>query len=327
VAKRGEFYKFAPGAVAWLWKHVAEFDVVHIHALFSFVSNAAALICRLRGVPYIVRPLGTLNSWGVTNRRPWLKRLSLAAIEGPILSHAAFVHFTSDAEVQEAQALRIPFRAAVVPLGVAEPPARQHGSAEWSGALPQGRDYILFLSRIDPKKNLETLLDAFAILRAEFPAVPLVIAGDGRAGYVEQLRQKAKSLGVDEDIVWTGHIDGARKWDTLRGARVFVLPSFSENFGIAAAEALIAGVPCVLAHGVAVAADVARAGAGIAVNPDAPSVASAVGELLRDAAMHARMAERARALGMEQYSAATMASRVSQLYAQAGESGRRHALP
>ena len=94
------------------------FDVVHIHSLFSFTCVAAALIASWRRVPYVVRPLGTLSEYGVTQRRPWLKRLSLAILEARILRHAAAVHFTSEAEREEAMKLNLPLQGVVIPLAV-----------------------------------------------------------------------------------------------------------------------------------------------------------------------------------------------------------------
>ena len=78
-----DFYNIAPGIVPWLWRNVRRFDVVHIHALFSFSSIAAAIVARARGVPYIIRPLGTLTTYGISQRRHWLKRLSLGLHRGP----------------------------------------------------------------------------------------------------------------------------------------------------------------------------------------------------------------------------------------------------
>ena len=88
-------YKVAPGLVPRLMHAMELHDVVHIHALFSFASTVAAWVARRRRVPYIVRPLGTLGSYGLHARRRWLKRLSLALVEGSILRSAAAVHFTS----------------------------------------------------------------------------------------------------------------------------------------------------------------------------------------------------------------------------------------
>ena len=160
--KRLEFYKISPGFARWVWRHAGDYDIVHIHALFSFTSVAAAWAARRAGVPYVVRPLGTLGRYGMGRRRPWLKRLSLAWLEGPILRHAAAVHFTSEAERQEAEALGVPMRGALVPLGIEPGPAADVAAMQARfPALREGR-CVLFLSRLDPKKNLEGLLRAFS---------------------------------------------------------------------------------------------------------------------------------------------------------------------
>ena len=112
-----DFYKTAPAILPWLWRHVRTYDVVHIHSLFSFTCVAAALIARWRRVPYVIRPLGTLSHYGITQRRRWLKWLSLAVLEGRILRHAAAVHFTSEVERDEAIRLNLPIRGCRYSLG------------------------------------------------------------------------------------------------------------------------------------------------------------------------------------------------------------------
>ena len=89
------FYKFSAALTRWLARMYAEFDLVHIHALFSHCSLAAALR-PARGRPYMVRPLGTLNRWGIRNRRPWLKRLSFRVLESGILASPRAMHYTCE---------------------------------------------------------------------------------------------------------------------------------------------------------------------------------------------------------------------------------------
>jgi len=119
--KNTEFYKAAWSFVPWVRRNVGRFDVVHIHALFSFSSIVAAWAARRAGVPYIVRPLGTLTHYGRTQRRPWLKRQSIKWIEGPVLRDAAAVHFTSLDEQREAEACCVLMRSVVIPLGIEAP--------------------------------------------------------------------------------------------------------------------------------------------------------------------------------------------------------------
>lgn len=312
--KRLEFYKVSPGVAWWVFLHVRDYDVVHIHALFSFTSVAAAWAARWAGVPYVVRPLGTLNRYGVEQRRPWLKQLSLKLLEGPILRHAAAVHFTAEAEQVEALSLGIAMHGEIIPLGI-EP--THMGDDQVLLDRRPGTDNersLLFLSRLDPKKNVEGLLKACNLLAKEWPDLRLVIAGNGEASYVVGLKKLALELGMEKRVVWMGHIDGEHKAAALAAAQVFVLPSFSENFGIAAAEALMAGLPCVLGKGVAIADEVSEAGAGIAVEPDPDSIAQGLRKLLSDDTLRASMAVRATELAREKYSVDAMGEKLVKLY-------------
>lgn len=315
-AKRSEFYKFSPALGWWLMRHAADYDLLHIHALFSFSSLAAAWAAWRAGVPYIVRPLGTLTRYGMERRRPALKQASLRWLEGPLLRRAAAVHFTAEAEREEAALLGIPMRGAVLPLAVDALP--EPDCAVLFARFPALRlgNYVLFLSRLDPKKNVEALLGAIALLQRGHPDLQLVLVGDGDRAYVAQLKQRAALLGIADRLVWTGFLDGALKAAVLKGAAVFALPSFSENFGIAAAEALLAGLPCVLGRGVAIAAEVEAAGAGRSVEPEATATAQALGYYLADAAARAAAGAAARRLAASHYSVDTMGRQLLQLYTQ-----------
>jgi len=151
--KRSEFYKVAPSFARWISAHAHDYDVIHIHALFSFTSIAAAWAARRAGVPYIVRPLGTLTHYGRTRRRPWLKRQSIKWIEGPVLRDAAAVHFTSLDEQREAEACGVSMRSVVIPLGIEAPPFTDDTLVRSRFVALQAAPYLLHLSRLDPKEK------------------------------------------------------------------------------------------------------------------------------------------------------------------------------
>lgn len=321
--KSTEFYKTAPTILPWLWRNVRRFDVLHIHALFSFTSIAAGCVAHWRGVPYIVRPLGTLSKYGATARRPWLKRLSLAMIDGPVLRHAEAVHFTSEAEWEEAKPLNLSLRGVVIPLAVKE---EQRGDAQLLlQDYPLLRDgaIVLCLSRLDPKKNIEGLLRAFAIVRARRQDVALLIVGDGPRPYVNRLKMLAQTLDVSPYTVWLGHVEGARKAAAFAAAHIFALPSLSENFGSAAAEAMLAGLPCVLGQGVAIAKQAELAGASITVTPEPESIAKGVTELLANEPRRDCMGKRARQFARQEYSVQRMTDRLTALYRRIGRGNGR----
>lgn len=310
-AKRLEFYKVSPGFAAWMARNVGRYDLVHIHALFSFTTPVAAWAAHRAGVPYVIRPLGTLNRYGMSRRRHWLKRLSLRFLEGPVLRRAAAVHFTSEAEAAEARQLGIPMKEALIPLGV-EPRAAKAAPGSSILAEAGDRPCVLFLSRLDAKKNLEGLLEALALLAPEIPR--LIVAGGGAADYVAALKQRAESLGIGRRVTWAGHVEGAAKAAAFAAADVFALPSFSENFGIAAAEALAAGLPCLLGEGVAIAKDVVEAGAGVSTGTDPRSIADGLSRMIASEEGLAAMAANARELAQERFSVQAMGAGLKQLY-------------
>jgi glycosyltransferase involved in cell wall biosynthesis len=302
------------------------------------------------------------------NRRRIPKLISFRLIELPILMHAAAIHYTSEAERNEAALLdpRIARReSAVMPL----PIEQRAWSKELATASPsnggqgaeggqqffvtfpraQGKRIILFLSRIDRKKGLELLIDAFAMVRNQQKDVALVIAGEGEEAYVRELRERAKSDrestrlqdsettgqrdykttgqrdrgpvvsgqlsgGLSSDVIWTGHLSGEMKAAALAAADVFVLPSASENFGIAAAESLAAGVPTIVSEEVALSADIRRYDAGVVVKRDVQPLATAIADLLSNKERAAALAANGRRLAEERYSREAVGKALHHLY-------------
>jgi glycosyltransferase involved in cell wall biosynthesis len=306
-AKRADFYKWSPGFARWISSAARNYDLLHLHALFSFTTTAASQAARRDGVPYVVRPLGTLDEWGLQHRRPWLKRLSLRLVEAPMLRAAAAVHFTSEDEARQASSLRIAWQPAVIPLGIEMPPPIARTPAS------DGSVRALYLSRLSPKKNVEGLLDAMALVQGELTQLRLTIAGSGDAAYAQALRDRAIALGLGDRVRWLGHVDGLVKRRAFEDADFFVLPSHSENFGIAAAEALAHGLPCLLAEGVAIARDVAGAGAGLSVAPTPEAIAAGL-RLMMPPSARASMGPAAMRLARERYSLDAMGARLKQLY-------------
>ncbi|HWY51316.1 MAG TPA: glycosyltransferase [Chthoniobacterales bacterium] len=281
-------YKISFSLRRWLDRHAREFDLVHIHALFSFSSRTAAHAAQKQRVPYIVRPLGVLNRWGLANRRPFLKRFWLRFVELPILTAAAAIHYTTDAERDEAAMIDpkiAQLRSFVVPIPVDLQMSDVKGQgSEFLQKYPQaaGKKIVLFLARLDEKKGLDLLLEAFASAKQEHPDSLLVIAGDGRARFVRGLHQQAERYGIAEHVLWTGFLGESEKAAAFSAATIYVLPSYSENFGIAAAEALASGVPTLLSDQVAIARDAANAKAAFVVPARVPELTRAIGQLLSD---------------------------------------------
>jgi glycosyltransferase involved in cell wall biosynthesis len=316
--KQSEFYKFSLPLRRWLRQRVGDYDVIHVHALFSHSSVSAARAAWRAKVPYVIRPLGVLNRWGLRKRRRWFKALSLALIERPLLRRAAAIHYTSALERDEAEAAGVIGRGVVIPLGIDLQAMNENRSRpdDADAIWPELSrcEVVLFLSRLDPKKGLELLLEAFAQVVHRHPQTRLLIAGDGQAEYVAQLRGLAHKLGIGSQVVWAGHVEGGRKRAALAAASLFVLPSHSENFGIAAVEAMASGVPVVLTEGVAIAAEVAAAQAGRVTAREPAAIAEAIDAILGDARLRQTIAENARQLAATAFSLEQMGKRLADLY-------------
>lgn len=281
---------------------------------------SAAYLAHHKGVPYIVRPLGTLNRWGRLQRRPVLKRLSLQIFERRILQNATAVHFTSEKERGEAGELGFTYRSVVVPLGIDLAPYQQlPGAEQFLRRWPQaaGRFRFLYLSRLDPKKGLEVLLAALSRLQKICPESILIVAGDGDADYKAHLHQLAYQLNVHENIIWTGFLHGEDKLAAYSAADVFVLPSYSENFGIVVVEAMAAGLPIILSDQVGICQEVASAQAGYVVTTDDVSLAAALERMLADDNTRTVMGQNAHRLAEKQYSLNAMSHHLQQMYQEA----------
>jgi glycosyltransferase involved in cell wall biosynthesis len=319
------FFKVSVGLGWWLRENVKALDVVHAHALFAFAPVMAAFTARQAGVPYVLRPLGVLANYGMTRRHPWLKRASFTLIERRLIESASAVHFTSSAEQAEAVAMGLKCKGVVIPLGI----ELSNVTKSVRGRRKQVDTFnLLFLSRIDRVKNLEGLLQAMRLLLSKNTNVTLNIAGDGDASYITSLQSLARHLAIDGRVNWLGYLEGEKKREVLEAASAFVLPSYSESFGIAVVEALAAGLPCLVSSGVAISDEVENAGAGIVTGTTPEEIAAGLERLLGDQNGMAASSAAARSLAYNKFSIDAMGVRLEALYRNilVLERGRRLAL-
>lgn len=315
-------YSSSPAMFWWLRRNVARFHLVHVHGLFSFAPVVAGFLGVRAGVPLIVRPFGVLNRYGLERRRPWAKRVSIALVEGPLLRRASAMQFTSAAELDQATEAGLAHNGVVLPLGLPQTPC---GDPELIRArFPRLRagSVLLSLSRLDRAKNIEALLDAFALVGRDHPEASLLVCGDGAAAYRAAVEQRALQLGLGESVIWAGDVRGSMKASAFAVADVFVLPSFSENFGISVVEAMAAGKPVVVTRGVPMHDTIEQAGAGLVAGTDAASLAAAFGRCLDGRFDLQAAGIRARELADEEFSLASFSKRLLQLYGRVLEHSR-----
>lgn len=183
---------------------------------------------------------------------------------------------------------------------------------------------VLFLGRLWQEKGAYDLVDATARLASEFPGMRVVCAGDGD---VKALQARAAELGVAQNLSFPGWVDGAAKDALLARASIFVLPSYFEGLPMGVLEAMINGIP-VVATPVGGIPDALGRDGGLLVNPgDVAALAAALGTLLRDPALRARMGAYGRERARELYACDRVLASIGELYRQLGISPSATPVP
>jgi glycosyltransferase involved in cell wall biosynthesis len=274
-------YLNAPRLKQWLIENANNYDVVLQHGLWNPTTFATWRAMRRTGQPYVTYPHGMLDPYfrRLKPLKHVMKQLLWFIADGRLLKDSQLVLFTTEEELLAARKSFWPcwYRERVVSYGTADVPVELADQAEaFLEALPvlKGRRFLLFMSRIHPKKGCDILIKAFARIAQKWPDVDLVIAGPDEVGLVPQLQALALKLHIQDRIHWPGMLTGSVKWGALRACAGFVLPSHQENFGVVVAEAMACARPVLITSKVQIWREVKSADAGIVVNDDVDGIAS-----------------------------------------------------
>lgn len=267
-------WKYAPQYIPWLEANADQYDAIIINGLWNYASFGAAYALRKSRTPYFVFTHGMMDPW-FRKRYPikhLAKQVFWTAGESRLLSNAKSVFFTCEEEMKQAsgQFLGGSYQSTIVGYGAAPPPPRTERLLKsFRNSIPALKDrrYLLYFSRIHPKKGVDLLVDAFASCCATLGNTDLVVVGPDSTTWSPELKRRANELGVGSRIHWPGPLYGDEKWGALYGADAFILPSHQENFGIAVAEALGCATPVLISDKVNIWREIERAGAGF-VKPD-----------------------------------------------------------
>jgi glycosyltransferase involved in cell wall biosynthesis len=297
----------------WLWKNIRNYDLLHIHAIFSYSSTIAMAIARLQKVPYIVRPLGQLCTWSL-QQSARKKQIYLRIIEKSNLNQSQSIHFTSALEQQEASLLNLTSPSFILPHGLSIPPIipnayqrlRQHFN------LPADEPIILFLSRLHPKKGLDYLIPALGKL--SHYRFTFILAGSGDPDYENEIKSLLVSEGIQNRTHLTGFIKGEIKDLLMQGADLFALTSYSENFGISVLESLAAGTPVIITPGVALSDIVDQQQIGSVAELDVNEISAAIQHFLDNPQEAKKMGDCARQFILDNYTWDRIALKMISVY-------------
>jgi glycosyltransferase involved in cell wall biosynthesis len=311
-------YKFSLDLLRWLKRHAHKFDLAHIHALFSPVSSAAATICRQQNLPYILRPLGTLDPADLRKKKQ-LKNLYAAILERRNLAGAAAIHFTSNQEAKVSARFGVLTRDLVIPLAVIPPQTKYvRGREETRIYLGIAEDLplVLFMSRIDPKKGLDLLIPSLEKLFASGVNFHFVLAGTNPQDpdYEQKIKSQIQDSPLNSHTTITGFVTGELKASLLQAADVFVLPSYYENFGIAVAEAMVAGTPVVISDQVHICDNISESQSGWVCATDTQALTESLQAALQNPQERQRRGLNAQKYALQHYSWDAIAKQTVQAY-------------
>lgn len=231
------------------------FDLVHIHGVWDLRLHKLAVLCRKAGVPYVIAPRGMLEPWSL--KQKWLKkRIARFLYQDRDLKKAAALHATAESEAEQFRKLGFKNYCIVSPNGV-NLPEGDLGLGERCRCTADCRR-ALFVSRMHPKKGVLELVEAWGrvVVSRQSSVVSgwkcelvYTVSGELEKEYEAKVKARVKELGLDDQFIFTGALNDDEKWAAYARADVFVLPTYSENFGIVVAEALWAGVPVITTKG------------------------------------------------------------------------------
>lgn len=275
-SKRLRRLYWSPSMRTALKQKAKNYDLLHLHSVFLWPTWVAARIAKKTKKPYIISPRGMLVKTLIQRKSSIAKTAWIYFVERKNIENAAAIHVTSQIESDELRKFAFKLRRIVnIPNGIDMPKEglRDNISSSVKGVIGK-KPYLLFIGRINWKKGLDRLIPAMTYV----PDVHLVIAGNDEENYMPTIEMLTKIHSVRNRITFAGPVYGDEKTFLLKHASVFVLPSYSENFGNIVLEAMAAGCPVVVTPEVGVADIIREHGAGM-VNEGNPDI---LGNQLRD---------------------------------------------
>jgi glycosyltransferase involved in cell wall biosynthesis len=286
-----------------------ETDLFHGNGLWQFPVHFMAQVARKKNVSYIISPHGMLEPWAL-NAGKWKKKMALWFYQNKDLAFATCIHATAPKEADNIRSLGFKNPIAVIPNGIdlSEFPFPEKKQEK-------AKSTVLFLSRIHPSKGIELLIKAWEFLPVSLRNDwQIKIAGNGETEYIASLQQIINSKRLENEIYIVGPQFNMDKLKLYHEADLFVLPSYSENFGIVVAEALACCIPVITTKATPW-EELNTYNAGWWIEIGADSLASTMLQAIQmDNAKRKQMGQNGRQLIAENYSIELVTLKMVELY-------------
>jgi glycosyltransferase involved in cell wall biosynthesis len=237
----GDHSHFSPSLYSYLFRHLKDYSVIHIHAWWNLVTIGAAFVCWLKGKQYVLSPRGTLGQYSFSNRSGFLKKLFHIVLGKRLLRKALFL-VTSRKEADDITRILPNGTTYVIPNFIQLSSDRSVARQDSDKNLLR----LLFFSRIEQKKGLEFLLQALSKISCPYT---LNIYGEGESEYLESLKLLVPNS-EKCNVIWNSAVYGNAKYKILESHDLLVLPSYDENFANVVIESLSVGTPVLVTKNV-----------------------------------------------------------------------------
>ncbi len=305
---------FSRSLLGWLWQHSSDYDLLHSHTLFSPLNALVHRICQWRNLPYVMTPHGMLEPWALAYKA-WKKKGYYRLVEQGALRSAAAIHALTLTEVDQLRDLGLE-SPVLIPNGIHRQQFEQLPSPQLLyDAFPhlQGKSLILFLGRIDPKKGLDLLAQAYAQVATVYPNTHLVIAGPDSINFLPMARGYFEQAGCGNRFTFTGMLNGKLKFAALAAAQIYVAPSYSEGFSMSILEGMASALPCVFTTGCNF-SEAAQANVAYEVAIDGDAIANALIKCLQQPHQAQMMGQKAQQFIFDHYDWNSIAKRLKNVY-------------
>ncbi|MBK9284688.1 MAG: glycosyltransferase [Sphingobacteriaceae bacterium] len=277
---------------------VKDYDIVHITGVWNFPILVGSICAFIFNKPFIISPRGSLYEETVNLKNSRIKKIYLKLFGGFFLKKAAAIHYTTIDECEKVEKfLNINKNRVIIHNGIdLNVIANMNNNKLFNDKFPKLKDkkYILSLGRVTKKKGFDLLIPAIKKVIENRNDLLLVIAGPDDEGYLSEVKNIIAENNLEQNVVFTGLLDGELKWLAYHNAELFVLPSYSENFGNTVVEAMACGIPVVLTNKVGISREIKLNEAGVIVDLNVGSLVKGIELIYEDKNLKRKMIENGR---------------------------------
>lgn len=282
-------------------------EIIHINGCWTPGCALTQKWAQKKGYKIVLTPHGMLEPW-IIKRNYWTRKLpALLLYQKKAIRKADCIHATAFNEQKHLLTLGYNKNIAIIANGIEVNNISL--KKEW-----KRNNEILFLSRVHPKKGINLLIESITQIKDELKDFKVNIAGEGNPDYIIELKNLVKQKGISDIVHFIGGVYGENKWNLFKKADVFILPTYSENFGIVIAEALASGTPVITTKGTPW-KELEEHNCGWYVDIDSEHITKSLQEFLSltDEQLH-KMGKNGRKLVEENYSIENIAIKMKTLY-------------